>query len=367
LVELLIALVLGLIMMGAFGTVFLSSKSASRRLDQLGEMQNSVRTAFEFFTNDAHSVGLTGCQQGSATGFSAPGSTSLVDNYQIPLEGYDALAVPTYPLAVSTNAGSWQNNIGGTSAAFQPGVLGSTAITSSSDVLILRIPTTRPLRLAANSTPVLLSIENVSLGGRCADGTARNSGMCTGNYALVASCSRAEVFRAQALTTGAGTIAITPSPSLANSYTANVAEVFPLQTVMYYVRVGSRPDSQSLYRRVFDGDDGTTNGEEQELLEDVESIQITYGVDTVDNADGSRNFNVDSYVTANNVADWARVIAVRMSVLMRSREPLRDAGVVLAASAPVNNVNVTFPTTGDKFDRRTFTTTVALRNRIANN
>uniref|UniRef100_UPI0037C74043 PilW family protein n=1 Tax=Mycolicibacterium sp. TaxID=2320850 RepID=UPI0037C74043 len=142
--------------------------------------------------------------------------------------------------------------------------------------------------------------------------------------------------------------------------------------VVYYVRAGSRAGSMSLYRRVFDGDDAVTaadgsNPDEQELIEDVENLQVTYGVDTDNNPDGTRNFNIESYVRADEVTDWSRVIAVRMSLLLRSRDPLRDPDAVVADSASVNNVAITLPTTGDKFDRRVFTTTVALRNRIANN
>jgi type IV pilus assembly protein PilW len=70
------------------------------------------------------------------------------------------------------------------------------------------------------------------------------------------------------------------------------------------------------------------------------------------------------YVAASAVTDWSRVIAVRMSLLMRSTVPL-DGDLTPATSKPINGMTIAFPTAGQRFDRRVFTTTVALRNRIA--
>lgn len=369
LVELLVALVLGLVMMAAFGALYFSSKTASRRVDQLSTMQNSVRTAFEYLTNDAHAVGLTGCHQGRTSGYTPLISTNLADNHGVAVEGYDAsLNPPTYPLVTTQTPSWWHANIAaGTLPVFDPTVAGATTtLTGGSDVLFLRTTGSRPLRLALNSTPSLVTIENAALSGVCSDNSARTGGFCPGSWALVASCTNAQMFRVATVASGGSTVTLTPTAStqLTTTYTAGIAEVFPLQTIMYYVRPGSRAGTHSLYRRVFDGDDGTTNGEEQELIEDVETLQVTYGVDTTPAS--PRDFAVDAYVTANNVTDWSRVIAVRMSVLMRARDPIQDTEASVAASLPVDGVNVTFPTTGDKYDRRVFTTTVALRNRIAN-
>jgi type IV pilus assembly protein PilW len=72
---------------------------------------------------------------------------------------------------------------------------------------------------------------------------------------------------------------------------------------------------------------------------------------------------IDDFVEAKAVADWSTVVAVRMGVLLRSTEAL-GPGLDVAASAPVNGVAITYPG-GTKYDRRVFTTTVALRNRIS--
>jgi type IV pilus assembly protein PilW len=53
-----------------------------------------------------------------------------------------------------------------------------------------------------------------------------------------------------------------------------------------------------------------------------------------------------------------------MGLLMRSTTPV-EADTAVAATGIVNGVTVTYPTTGRKYDRRVFTTTVAVRNKIS--
>jgi type IV pilus assembly protein PilW len=77
----------------------------------------------------------------------------------------------------------------------------------------------------------------------------------------------------------------------------------------------------------------------QSLIENIEDMQILYGVDT--DADKTPNY----YVDADNVADWSQVISVQIALSARSN----DANLV---------------TSGDTRLHRTFNTTVVLRNRM---
>ena len=141
-----------------------------------------------------------------------------------------------------------------------------------------------------------------------------------------------------------------------------------MQTLVYYVKRSSSGTTTSLYRRIFDGDNAA--GLEQELIEGVENMQLRYGVDTtVPDPDGI----VDDYVVAKgataatSVTDWNKVVAVRVGLLMRSAVPV-EGDVSVAASVPVNGVTVTFPTAGPTvrpYDRRVFTSTMAVRNKIS--
>jgi len=176
----------------------------------------------------------------------------------------------------------------------------------------------------------------------------------------VASCTAARTFAVTAIAAST----LTPTLIAGQSYPvypAATSEVFPMQTVVYYVKRSlDHPGTTSLYRRTFNGD--PAGGVEQELIEDVDSLQILYGRDTSAVADGV----IDDYVTADLVTaafDWSRVVAVRMSLLLRSATPVPN-DVAVAASAPVNDVAVTFPASS-RLERRVFTTTVAIRNKIS--
>ncbi|MDZ7748188.1 MAG: PilW family protein [Halofilum sp. (in: g-proteobacteria)] len=58
----------------------------------------------------------------------------------------------------------------------------------------------------------------------------------------------------------------------------------------------------------------TVNGDAQVLVAGVQGMQLTYGVDS----DNDETVNV--YVQANDVADWDDVLAVRVALLLRSRD-----------------------------------------------
>jgi type IV pilus assembly protein PilW len=356
LIELLVAMGLGLALIYGIMSVYLTTKSAFRRVEQLSTLQQSVRTAFEYLTADARTAGLLGCAPRAAV--TSPLSTaSIGTNYLLGTEGYDAAAAPTYPLVDATSAGAdWSNNIApGSSASIPFSDLGG-AITQGSDVVVLRTVASKPLRLAAAASAAATSLTVEALnGGSCADASARASGFCAGSHGLISNCQRGRVFTVSSAASAATSSTLTLSAALgaAGDFPQLGSEVFPLVTAAYYVKASSSGTSHSLYRRVFDGN---LVGVDQELVEGVESMQVTYGLDTPP-GDGA----VDNYVTADAVPDWAQVRTIRMSLLLRAAEPV-DADMSVPASGVLNGVNVTYPSTGRKFDRRVFTTTVAVRN-----
>jgi len=145
-------------------------------------------------------------------------------------------------------------------------------------------------------------------------------------------------------------------------FVTGTSEVFPMQTLIYYVAPSANNASTlSLYRHVFNGTSNT--GTQQELIEGVENMQVTYGVDNVtSNANPTiPDYTADVYQAANDVANWSNVVSVRVALLIRPVTPLAP-DVTSAASAAVNGVTATFP--DRRFDRRVFTTTIALRNKI---
>jgi type IV pilus assembly protein PilW len=95
------------------------------------------------------------------------------------------------------------------------------------------------------------------------------------------------------------------------------------------------------------------------LLENVENMQVLYGVDTDDDQ------QANSYVTANKVSDWGTVVSLRVALLVRSR----DDGVALAADTRAwqlldKAVYTSLAPANDNRVRRIFSSTIRLRNRL---
>ncbi|KNZ32568.1 MAG: hypothetical protein AD742_10795 [Methylibium sp. NZG] len=385
-----VALALGLLLTAAMVTVYVTSKSSFTRQQQLSTVQQSARVAFEYLTSDARMVGHLGCFTGKTTNTcdgtvgsfcNTIGTVDVRSNYAVGIEGYEytpgAYTLTSNSPADITTAGSWSTNVatngGATNAIPVTTIGGAAGLTPGSDVLLIRTVSGRPVRLATQvlgTNQTTLSMENVA-GGTCSDGTtAKVSGLCPNSHVLLASCKTARVFDVQTLSAASpSTLTVRTGTNLGADpiYPVDGSEVFPMQTIAYYVKQSSSGTGTSLYRRIFDGDNA--NGVEQELIEGVENMQIRYGVDTTaPDPDGVVDLYVAAKGTAGNatdsVTDWSRVVALRMSLLMRSATPVQ-ADTSVATTATVGGVTITYPTTGDKFDRRVFTTTVAVRNRIS--
>jgi type IV pilus assembly protein PilW len=368
LVELLVAMALGLILTLAVSSVYLFTKSAFSRQEQLASLQQSVRTAFEYLATDARVAGHLGCYTGATTAPVGLSATDLRTNFGLGIEGYEYNTGGTYTLASlspanTITASAWNTNIdaNGTLSIPLTGAIDSTGATPGSDVLVIRSVLGQPLRLkaAVAGGTKNISIESVA-SGKCSNGTTdKVSGFCVGSYGLVASCTKARLFSVAA---AASSGALTAVNNVGDDFVADQSEVFPLQTIAYYVEQSSNLTTTSLYRKVFTGDPAV-GAESQELIEGVENMQVSYGVDSSPLvADGV----IDSYQPASAVGDWKRVVAVRLSLLVRAADPA-PGDVAVPASGVVGNVTVTYPSgTGvRKYDRRVFTTTIALRNKIA--
>jgi type IV pilus assembly protein PilW len=366
LIELMVAMVLGLVLTFAMINVFISSKSAFKRQEQLNSVQQGVRIAFEYLANDARMVGHLGCYTGRSSGFNNTLlASAIATNYALGVEGYEyntgAVTLASNAPANTSNAAQWVTNTaaGGVNTIPLTTIAGSAAgdgLTPGSDALVIRTVAGKPVRLSADvvATATNISVENFA-SGQCNGGAASKvSGVCTNSHVMVAGCQSAEVF---SVASAASAPTLVLSAAAANAYAATSTEVFPMQTVVYYVKRSSSGTTTSLYRRIFDGDN--VGGLEQELIEGVENMQMRYGLDTTLPPDGV----VDEYKNADQVADWKTVVSIRMSLLLRASDPVE--GVDVRASGVVNGVTVTYPSTGNKYDRRVFTTTIAVRNRIS--
>lgn len=93
----------------------------------------------------------------------------------------------------------------------------------------------------------------------------------------------------------------------------------------------------------------------QVLINGVENMHVLYGEDL------NNDNTADRYVSANfpNL-DMSRVVSVRLSLLLKSDEPIKPT----ASSITYNLLGTTFTPTADQFMRQQVTFTILLRNQV---
>lgn len=329
LVELLVATAIGAMVTLLVATVFANSSKTSAVTQSAHEIQEQGAVALEMLQRDVRVAGFSGCNSNRMVG-----SGGLVNT----------IATPTgYLNAIDQFVIGYEGLGGGTgfSPAAPGAVTGATpAPLDESDVLTVRIPAREPVAVSATMASASAVIPVFS-----------TAGFVAGTRAVVSDCAQTAAFVVTGL---AGGLQHTVGGS--TNSTANLQRAFgvdamavPMQTITYYVgRSSIAPvgDERSLWRRV------DTTAASEEVAEGVEEFRVLYGTDTDDDR------SADVYDTADNVADWSQVVAVRVSLLLRSKSP--NAARNPQAFDFNGQVDVV---PGDLRLRRPLNVTILLRNR----
>lgn len=350
LVEIMVAMTLGVFITAGILQLFISSRQTYRSQEALSRLQENGRFAIDFMARDIRMAGFRGCASGSSNdnAMNIDLNVATPSNYlylfRTFIQGFEA-----------TSETEWTPAIG---AVNNP--------VAKSDVLTVRRANDRGFAVVSvdnatksmvldstvSASDATMTSTNASLTASTANLTAVDfvNGKCA--LAIIANCTTADVF--QISTVAGATLnyvaSVCPSPDnkatgLAGGYIAG-AQVYPINTISYYVR-NNTAGQPSLYRRV-----GTNNSEE--LVEGVERMEILYGVDTEPN--GTANY----FVTADTIdtdVNWGKVVSVRLRLLLATTEDN------LAAQTAVPFEFNGFDTTADRKLRRIFSDTIALRNR----
>jgi type IV pilus assembly protein PilW len=348
LIELMIALGLGLLLVAALGYLYAGQRQSWRTLEAVARLQENGRLAMELVGRDLRQAGYAGClslpearfvlQAKLANTTEQSAFSNLIDPFLTGgrlVTGYAGWGVDRNLDGTVNSTDRPNNYLVGTDTLFLVGGQDPVAYTSA----------------AMTSVSAAIPI------------TANSLRFSQGELVLISDCRGGDVFRIS----GAGNDEATftnPLPhdatrngtaALSRAYAAN-ASVMPFTLHVYYLRRPNPTRLPSLYRLPWARAGGWDASEE--LVEGVEAMRLTYGVDN--NNDGT----VDSYNTAPNVTDWSRVRAVRVSLLLVSAED----GVAAAPQTYVWDTDndgelddtVTAP---DRRLRFVFTSTFALRNR----
>ncbi|PIQ54133.1 MAG: pilus assembly protein PilW [Comamonadaceae bacterium CG12_big_fil_rev_8_21_14_0_65_59_15] len=147
-----------------------------------------------------------------------------------------------------------------------------------------------------------------------------------------------------------------PTDCLGNSLKADADDLYWAEN-RFFIDTMTGTTTKSLYCKgnavANNGD--TIDNNHQPLVENVEDLQLTYGSEK-----DAGDKTVAGYVSASDVTNWAKILTVRICVVVRSEQPVLSD----AKSAYYKNCAGTTVTPGDLYMRRTYQTTVVLRSKL---
>lgn len=353
LVELMIAMVLGLIVVAAIITVFLALGRISTTALSQAAIQNANNTISAILSPAIRGAGFGGCGTlaKSLSTINAPGP--LVNVYNVPVQGYDyvgtggtgALAITTENPPNEPDPAKWapalDASFGAAAVAAEPG----------SDVLVVsgEMPGTASAGVntiddgADSFTVTDNPLTNVVA-------TFTTEGLPA--PAALSDCGKAVVFMVTAVS-GSGTGVEVTHATPAN-LTATFAPSFPpgvqfvpLQQAAFYVAQGAGGQS-ALYKAIHVGGTWVATP----LVPGVENMQVLYGV----TSNGTYQWLPAAAVAAG--PGFGAVTAVRLGFLVAG-----DLGSARdAAHAPFNVLGTLVTAPADTRLRHVFVMTVSLRN-----
>lgn len=312
LIELMIAIALGLVLMTGVMQVFLSSRVTFATQQAMSRIQETGRLAVEFISRDVRMAGYMGCASRSgAFGDTAGDVLNFHRDFEIGLQGFSS--VPS-------------------------GVTLSPVPMANTDILVVRTADALPLLASgpneANSVSVKVTASAIT--DDC------SNGICEDQVVAVSDCVDTRVFVANNLAAANDTTLRVGGAVLpADNFTVG-AELIPVKTYTYFVAPSTvNANRPSLWQNV----NGVATS--QELLEGVERLSITFG------RNGSTN-----YVAAPSVTDWSAVNSVRIEILVASVDDrvLNDSQVYTFAGEEI--------TATDFRLRQVFTNTIGMRSNL---
>ncbi|MCD9030690.1 PilW family protein [Luteimonas sp. Y-2-2-4F] len=396
LIELMVALVVGLLLVLGLIEVFSASRAAYQLSTGLARTQENGRFALDMLQRDLRAGGHFGCVNDQARflpGNVTPSrpalvSTFLTDEHQftgqyqhvadealrfdIPVQGHNAagtspgetLQIGDTP-TVATSGGQWAPAISATLFArlLQP--------VAGSDILVLRhfSPAGAHVAGVTLGEPAVVAF-NTSHAERLTEGVG------TPTIFGIADCMTAAVFGATAdLTSGTLTVpvgggnlrSLTEQPFVDGQATLHRAD-----SVVYYVGLNAQ-GNPALYRLRHTLVGGAVAFDNEELVEGIESLQVLFGQDSNVDALTRPTGNIGSSAHAGALIGggdenaWRRVGMIQVGVVARSPERAaaeqRDTGV----APPLSLLGLTVTPSDDGYYRASYEDAIALRNRLFGN
>lgn len=345
-VEMMVALAIGLIITLAVSQVYLSNRDTYGVKEELSRLQENARFAVDFLARDLRMAGYMGCNSKmplTQVGNIVAGSTN-VDQFDSGLRGFRYACTTGCSGALT----DWDPPL-------PPDWFAAGDVMVGSDVVIVKRASDLSTHLTGNLTPTNAELKMNTTANLQLE-------IAADDVLMVADCKAADVFRATTVSNGTGVTTVAHSTAgntgnfLINKY-GDDAELMKLISRAYYIgkrggdaNAASNTNPPSLFRKELSK--LVLPPPALELVEGVERMVLRYGEDTNNDRVAER------YRQPGAVTNFRNVVSVRMALLMRTVAP---ADTVLD-ERPYTLLDVTVPAANDRLRRRVFTSTVDVRN-----
>lgn len=358
LIELMIAMLVGVILIAGVISVFMSSRKSYGINTAIGQIQEHGRFALDFIRHTTRQAGYLSCGvSGRNYANQLNPTTALPYNFNNAIFGYEfsnTAPTQTYTIAAANpgpvTAGNWLPAPG-----LDPSLpaSGTAYAIPGSDVLVMSlseggispgyVTSVAPTSFVINSNPGISPSNDILVVSNCVSTViVQASGAPAGATGAITIPAAAGIAPAP------GNATPSVPPSLVG------AQVGTAQVVAFYVGEGA-DDAPALFQATTDA--SVASGFQlQELVPGVENMQVLYGVDATSAGTPSEYDTADAVAAANA---WNRVMSVRVALLLRS-----DTGAVSLppAAATYNLLGTVIQAPQDTRLRQVFITTIWLRN-----
>ncbi|MFT3929811.1 MAG: PilW family protein [Spongiibacteraceae bacterium] len=343
-VELMIAIVLGLILIAGVIQVFLGNRQTQLTEQAVARVQEAGRLAIDFIEADMRGAGFYGTGTLPDTSVATPPSiqNDVINAAQFNEANFTSNAVRVYSRATS---GTWVPS----DPSGQTDIAGAVTVANSrpgSDLIAVFYGEMTAAEISGSVSGA--SSVSITTNGAC---------FKQNDLVMLAKPGYVTIFRvtntpscSAASTTLAHATSANTTGSFSNSYD-QYAHVMKLHTQIYYVADTGRDNSAgdpvwALYR----SSDGAAA---EELVEGIEFLKLAYGARL---SSGNIRYGDASVISAN------QIVSARVGVLAQSLDSVRTTSDTSSYSLPGATITAAMHG-GGKALRRVFTTNIELRNR----
>lgn len=321
-IEFMVATTLGALLVATVGSVYLANKTNFRIQEGIARMQENMRFVNYYLNHEIRMAGFQGCGNNVDVNINNlvanPGANL---NTTVGISGYDGENNNFNP-ALPTNL--------------------SNLAAPNNDILEIRMAENANVQLDRNMNQTNNPVQ-----------VYNRLNIQAGEVVMISDCVVGDIFVAGSnsnSTVITHTVSNNISNDLSVAYTQGSHVMRYVYSAFYLKDTGRSNANGDTILTLIEQD---INGNERELAEGVEQLQISYGVDT----DG--DFTANVYQDANTIStanNWDNVISVKLNILFNSIEN------VATEPTPYQFVETTY-TPSDRLLRRELETYITLRNR----